>query len=226
MNNDKDFNEYIHKLGIGTNFIVVGFFILVPVLLTVFFSPKLNIGLIISSTAPIAVTFGIIGLCEKISMCPIIGPGAVYLASTSGNVQNMKLPAALNAMEILGCKEGSEKGEVVSIIAVASSAIVTTIILLAGMIFLAPMMEPLLSNAVVQPAFNNMFPALIGAMVVPYIIKNPKESIVPFLLAAAVAFVIGKPYTSIQGILLPVFILISVFSAKLMYNRTRKKVKV
>ena len=218
-----DFDDYIHRVGIITNFIVVAFFVLIPIAITIVFKPDLDPKLIFSSTMPIAVTFGIIGLCEKISMCPVIGPGAVYLASSTGNVQNMKLPAALNGMSILGCEEGSDKGKIVAIIAVASSAIVTTLIVFLGMLFLAPLIEPLLSNPVVKPAFDNMFPALIGAMVVPYIIKNPKESIVPFSVAAIVALIIGEKYITAQGLLLPVFIVISVISAKISFNKKQNK---
>lgn len=123
----------------------------------------------------------------------------------------------------MGCEEGSDKGKIVAIIAVASSAIVTTLIVFLGMLFLALLIEPLLSNPVVKPAFDNMFPALIGAMVVPYIIKNPKESIVPFSVAAIVALIIGEKYITAQGLLLPVFIVISVISAKISFNKKQNK---
>ena len=43
-------------------------------------------------------------------------------------------------MKIMECEEGSEKGRVVAILAVAASSFVTTAIVFCGMLFLAPIM--------------------------------------------------------------------------------------
>lgn len=117
------FDLKIHRMGIISTFIVWVFFLLVPLAVCIAFQLKVDVLLTLKAAAPIMLIFAVTGLCEKLSMSPIIGPGAVYLASSTGNIQNMKLPAALNAMNIMDCEEGSEKGRVISIIAVATSSV-------------------------------------------------------------------------------------------------------
>lgn len=205
----QDFDDKVHKLGVTTTLIIWLFFIAVPLGTTLYFKLEFNPIHLITVIIPIAITFALIGLAEKLSMTPIIGPGAIYLASATGNVQNMKLPAALNAMRLLGCEEGSEKGRVISIIAVATSAVVTTVIVFLGMLFLAPIVTPLLTNPIVKPAFDNILPSLIGPMVLPVVLKNKKASLVPFSIAIVFALALGKSYGTLQSFVMVGVILIS-----------------
>lgn len=139
----------------------------------------MNIPQILQNAFPILLTFSISGICENLSFMPIIGSGALYMACVTGNVSNMKVPAAVNAMEVAGHAPGSEKADVVAMIAVAASTFVTTAIVFLGMLFLAPIFAPVYNNPFLQPAFQNMVPALIGALLFPYILKAPKQAIVP-----------------------------------------------
>lgn len=213
------FDTKIHRMGRLSTLIVWGFFLLVPAAVCTIFGLKVDLALTVKAAAPIMLIFAVTGVCEKLSMSPIIGPGAVYLASSTGNIQNMKLPAALNAMNIMECEEGSEKGRVVSIIAVATSSFVTTLIVFCGMLFLAPLMTPLLTNPVVAPAFDNMFPALVGPMVIPVVLKNLKTAALPVGLAIVFALVFGSLYSSIQSILMVVVILVSLGVYRLVYRK-------
>lgn len=223
LSDNLKFNDKIHKIGITTALIVGVMFLCVPFGITIVFGIDLDWGKVISISAPIAIIFGITGLCEKLSMSPIIGPGAVYLASSTGNVQNMKLPAALNAMRVMECEEGSDVGRIVSIIAVASSSFVTTFIVFAGMLFLAPIVAPLLSNPMIKPAFDNMFPALLGPMVLPAVMKNYKVASLPFGLAIIFAVLLGSKYTSVQSIVMVVVIIISLGVFKTVFNKKMKQ---
>lgn len=203
------FDDKIHRVGIVTTIIMWVFFLAVPLGVTLYFKLKINLITLITTIIPISITFALVGLAEKLSMAPIIGPGAIYLASATGNVQNMKLPAALNAMRIMGVEEGSEKGRVISMIAVASSAVVTTLIIFLGMLFLAPMITPLLSKPLIKPAFDNILPALMGPMVLPVVMKNTKAALVPFSLAIVFALVLGSKYGTVQSFVMVVVILLS-----------------
>ena len=216
------FDVKIHHMGRLSTVIVWVFFLLVPAAVCTVFHLKVDLALTLKAAAPIMLIFAVTGVCEKLSMSPIIGPGAVYLASSTGNIQNMKLPAALNAMNIMGCEEGSEKGRVVSILAVATSSFVTTVIVFCGMLFLAPIMTPLLTDPVVAPAFDNMFPALVGPMVIPVVLKNLKVAALPVGLAIVLAILLGSLYSSVQSILMVVVILISLGVYKMI---DRKKTK-
>ncbi len=215
------FDNQIHRLGRISTFVVWAFFLLVQLAVCMAFQLKFDIALTAKAAAPILLIFAVTGVCEKLSMSPIIGPGAVYLASSTGNIQNMKLPAALNAMNIMGCEEGSEKGRVISIIAVATSSFVTTAIVFCGMLFLAPIMTPLLTNPVVAPAFDNMFPALVGPMVIPVVIKNLKVAALPIVLAIILAVALGGLYSTIQSILMVVIILVSLGVYKVVLGKKK-----
>jgi len=59
----------------------------------------------------------------------MLGSGGSYLGFVTGNLTNLKVPCALNAMEIAGVKPGTEEGELISTIAIAVSSIVTTLII-------------------------------------------------------------------------------------------------
>ena len=217
------FDNKIHRMGRISTLIVWVFFLLVPFAVCMVFELNMDWILTIKAAAPIMLIFAVTGVCEKLSMSPIIGPGAVYLASSTGNIQNMKLPAALNAMNIMNCEEGSEKGRVISIIAVATSSFVTTAIVSCGMLFLAPIMTPLLTNPVVSPAFDNMFPALVGPMVIPVVLKNLKVATLPVALALILALVLGGIYSSIQSILMVIIILVSLAVYRVAFKKKGSK---
>ena len=216
------FDDLIHKMGLISTIVVWIFFFLVPIGVNAVYGLKVDWALTFKAALPIMLIFAVTGVCEKLSMSPVIGPGAVYLASSTGNVQNMKLPAALNAMNIMNCEEGSEEGRVISIIAVATSSFVTTLIVFCGMAFLAPIVTPLLSNPVVSPAFDNMFPALVGPMVIPVVIKNWKTASLPVVLAIVLAIVCGSLYSTIQSILMVVVIGVSIGAFWLMRKKQPK----
>ena len=153
-----------HRDGRISTAIVIMLFIAVPTGITIYSGLKVDFGAILSSTISLALMMGVAGAVEKMSMTAIMGPGAVYVASSTGNVSNMKFPAAVNTMNTSGYGHGTDKGEAVALVAVCTSAIVMTFIVFLGVIFLAPLITPLLSNPYVTPAFKNMFPALLGAM--------------------------------------------------------------
>jgi hypothetical protein len=217
------FDDKIHRLGMISVLVVWFFFLMVPTVVTLYFKLEVKPLETLWAAAPLMLILMITGLCEKFSMAPIIGPGAVYLASSTGNIQNMKLPAALNAMNIMECEEGSEKGRVISIIAVATSSFVTTVIVLCGMLFLAPLMEPLMTNPVITPAFDNIFPALVGPMVIPVVLKNLKTAVLPVLLAIVFALILGSLYSTVQSIVMVGVILISLGVYRVVWRKKERK---
>lgn len=98
-----------------------------------------------------------------IDLCADVGTASSYLAFVTGNLTSLKVPAALTAMENAGTKPGTDEGEVISTLAVATSSIVTTVIIALGVALLVPL-TPLLENPAVKPAFDNILPALFGGL--------------------------------------------------------------
>ena len=64
-----------------------------------------------------------VGLVEIFTYVPMLGAGGTYLSFVTGNISNLKLPCAVDAMERANVKATSEEGEVISTIAIAVSSI-------------------------------------------------------------------------------------------------------
>ena len=75
-------------------------------------------------------TYWTVAVVEVIVYTPMLGAGGTYLSFVTGNIANLKLPCAINAMEGADVKANSEEGEVVSTIAIATSSIVNSILTL------------------------------------------------------------------------------------------------
>ena len=140
---DNSFYNKIHRLGRITVVCALISFMAVPFGLAAVNGISMNIPEILKNAIPLLLTFSISGICENLSFMPIIGSGALYMSCVTGNVSNMKVPAAVNAMEVAGYTAGSDRADVVAIIAVAASTFVTTAIVFLGMLFLAPLFEPI-----------------------------------------------------------------------------------
>ena len=94
---------------------------------------------------------------------PMLGAGGGYLAFITGNLINMKIPCAVNARDMVGAKTGTPENEIISTISIATSSLVTILVLALGVLLMVPL-QPVLQSEVLQPAFENVVPALFGAM--------------------------------------------------------------
>ena len=165
----------------------------------------------------VAPIFWTVGLIEVLTFVPMLGTGSSYLAFVTGNLTNLKVPAALTAMENAKVKPGSEEGEVISTIAVATSSIVTTVIIALGVALLVPL-TPILNHPAVKPAFDNILPSLFGGLAVVYVSKNWKISIAPLVFMIVLFLLVPALSTSV-GVLVPVGALIAIGSARVLYKK-------
>ena len=164
--------------------------------------------------APIYWTVGVI---EVITYTPMLGTGGTYLAFVTGNLTSLKAPSALSAMENAEVKPGSEEGEVISTIAIATCSIVTTIIIIIGVCALT-VIAPILDSPVLVPAFDNILPALFGGLAVVYVSKNWKLALAP-LIFMVILFLAVPSLAGSVGVLVPVGVLIALGAARVMYNK-------
>lgn len=165
----------------------------------------------------VAPIFWTVGLIEVLTFVPMLGTASSYLAFVTGNLTNLKVPAALTAMENAKVKPGSEEGEVISTIAVATSSIVTTVIIALGVALLVPL-TPILNHPAVKPAFDNILPSLFGGLAVVYVSKNWKISIAPLVFMIVLFLLVPALSTSV-GVLVPVGALIAIGSARVLYKK-------
>ena len=62
------------------------------------------------------------------------GSGGGYLAFITGNLINMKIPCAVNARDMVGAKTGTPENEIISTISIATSSLVTILVLAVGVL--------------------------------------------------------------------------------------------
>lgn len=148
-----------------------------------------------------AIVFWASSVIEVFLYTPMLGAGGTYLSFVTGNIPNLKLPCALNAMEGAEVDPNSEEGEVVSTISIATSSIVTTIVLAVGVLAFAPFLDSFTSSPLLKPAFEQVQPALFGALAAGYFSKHWKISIFPILIM--VIILIAAPNLGASTLLFP-----------------------
>ncbi len=213
-------NDYIKKtdlygkIWIWTAVVVV---LMVPVAACLYYDAWPDGAAVLKGLLGVAPIYWTVGVIEVITYTPMLGTGGTYLAFVTGNLTSIKAPSALNAMENAQVKPGTEEGEVISTIAIAASSIVTTLVIVAGVIGLSAL-APILSSEVLAPAFDNILPALFGGLAVVYVSKNWKIAIAP-LIFMVVLFLCIPSLAGSVGVLVPVGVLVALAAARFMYKK-------
>lgn len=218
MTNDTSYMDSVHKWGRIWNLSVMGILFLYPLAVALLFGAVpdgkgLLMGLI--ATAPM---YWAVGIVETFTYIPMLGAGGSYLSFVTGNISNLKLPCALNALEQAEVKANSDEGEVISTIAIATSSIVTTVIIILGVILLVPL-TPVLENPVLDPAFAQILPALFGALGVVFVSRNWKIAVAPVVLMLILFISIPALDSGTVGIMVPVSVIFTLIVSRVMYKK-------
>ncbi len=199
--------------------IVVGLLIMLfPVAVSLVFGAMPNTKVLVQGLVATAPMYWAVGIVEIFTYVPMLGAGGTYLSFITGNISNLKLPCAIDAMERAKVKASSEEGEVISTIAIAVSSIVTTLIIIVGVICIVPL-TPVLESPVLKPAFDMILPALFGGLAVVFISKNAKLSVAPIILMLALFITVPELNAGTVGIMVPVGVLFTVGVARIMYKK-------
>ena len=202
------------KIWIWTAVVVV---MAVPAAICLYYNAWPEATAVLKGLLGVAPIYWTVGVIEVITYTPMLGTGGTYLAFVTGNLTSLKAPSALNAMENAEVKPGTEEGEVISTIAIATCSIVTTLILVLGVCLLS-MLTPVLNSPVLAPAFDNILPALFGGLAVVYVSKNWKLCIAPVVCMLALFLAVPSLASSV-GVLVPVGVLITLGAARIMYKK-------
>ena len=218
MKKPMSYMDSVHRDGCIWNLSVAALLIAIPFIVALFFrtSPDwaaFGVGLL--ATAPMYWTVGAI---ETVTFVPMLGAGGSYLGFVTGNISNLKLPCALNALEQNEVSANSEEGEIISTIAIATSSIVTTLIIIVGVILIVPL-TPVLQNPVLEPAFNQILPALFGGLGVAFVSKNWKIAIAPIALMLVLFIAVPALNSGTVGIMVPVSALFTIVVGRIMYKK-------
>lgn len=213
------YNDKNHLFGRIFLAIAIVIIIAIPVVMAIVLQALPNITILISALLSLAV-FIIGGFIEVVTYAPMLGTTGTYLGFFTGNLANLKLPCAVNAREVANVKHGSKEGEIVSTVSIATSTIVTTLIMAIGVVLLVPL-TPVLENPTLTPAFSSAFTALFGALAYKYFTKDPKLVPIPLVLAIVLETVIpGGLGTSI---LIPLCSVVAILFGFYLFKLAKKK---
>ena len=209
--------DSVHRDGRIWNLSVAVILMLFPVAVCLIFGVGIDWHGFLFGMLATAPMYWAVGIIETFTYVPMLGAGGSYLAFVTGNITNLKAPAALNALDIVGADIKTEEGEIVSTIAIAVSSIITTLIIVLGVLLITPL-TPILNSPVLAPAFDQILPALFGGLGVVYISKNWKIAIAPVVLML-VLFIAIPALGSLVSVMVPVGVLFTLGVSRILYKK-------
>ena len=218
MKKNLSYIDSVHRDGRIWNIGVMILLMMFPVSVALIFGAAPDWGSLVVGLIATAPMYWAVGVVETITFVPMLGAGGSYLSFVTGNISNLKLPCAINALEQNEVSATSEEGEIISTIAIATSSIVTTIIIILGVILIVPL-SPILEAPILEPAFAQMLPALFGGLGVAFVSKNWKIAIAPVVLMLILFIFVPALNAGTVGIMVPVSVLFTIGVSRILYKK-------
>lgn len=226
------FQAWAHKWGrIGT-LIALIYMIGLPFVVLSAYGCMPSLGEVINiGTISILMIYIPVGISEAISYTPILGASS-YLTFITGNIMNLKLPVAVNAMKITKKEPNTPEGEAISSVAVAVSSIMTVIILALAAL-LSTWISPVFELPSVKTASNYLIPALFGSLTLGLfgstntgkkVVKNGVMGVLPvIILVTVIALLVrissGGSLFGAIGFLILFMLPIAIISSRIMWKK-------
>ncbi|MBR3972468.1 MAG: hypothetical protein IKJ99_00790 [Oscillospiraceae bacterium] len=218
MKKNLNYIDSVHRDGTIWNIGVMIILLMFPLTVAFLFGASPDWGALAVGLLATAPMYWAVGIIETITYVPMLGAGGSYLSFVTGNISNLKMPCAINALEQNGVSASSEEGEIISTIAIATSSIVTTLIIVIGVICIVPL-TPILEAPVLEPAFAQMLPALFGGLGVAFVSKNWKIAVAPVVLMLILFIFVPALNSGTVGIMVPVSVLFTIGVSRILYKR-------
>ena len=218
MKKNLSYIDSVHRDGRIWNIGVMILLMMFPISVALIFGAAPDWGALVVGLIATAPMCWAVGVVETITFVPMLGAGGSYLSFVTGNISNLKLPCAINALEQNEVSASSEEGEIISTIAIATSSIVTTIIIIIGVILIVPL-SPILEAPILEPAFAQMLPALFGGLGVAFVSKNWKIAIAPVVLMLILFIFVPALNAGTVGIMVPVSVLFTIGVSRILYKK-------
>ena len=161
-----------------------------------------DIGAVGKAFFSVGLVWTVSSVAEFLIYTPMLGSGGGYLAFITGNLINMKIPCAVTARDMVGVKSGTKENEIISTLSIATSSLVTILVLAVGVLALTPL-QPLLQSPTLQPAFDNVVPALFGAMAYKYYRKNMSIAVAPLVVMSVLFMLVPSLVGSTSFMIIP-----------------------
>ncbi len=198
----EQFNRRTHVLGRIVSAITLVLLVGAPFLIGTFLGAMPDMGAVAKGFLSVGLVWTVSSVAEFLIYTPMLGAGGGYLAFITGNLINMKIPCAVNARDIVGTKTGTAENEIISTLSIATSSLVTIVVLALGVALLVPL-QPVLQSPVLQPAFANVVPALFGAMAYQYFRKNIRVAIAPLVMMSVLFMLVPSLTGSTSFMIVP-----------------------
>ena len=231
------FQAWAHKWGRVGTLIALLYMISIPFVVLSFYDCVPSFGEVINiSTISILMIYIPVGFSEAISYTPILGASS-YLTFITGNIMNLKLPCAVNAMKLARKEPNTPEGEAISSVAVAVCSIMTILILALAAI-LSSWISPIFELPSVKTASNYLIPALFGSLTLGLFastssgkktVKNGVIGVVPVIviitvLALIVRIASGSSLFGMVGFLILFMLPVAIISSRIMWKKGLIKV--
>lgn len=178
MNKDyfeKEYMPQMHRIGKITGFLGVLLSFAPAAVLAVVYGLLPEPSALLTAFIAAATTFGFLWVVEPISYFTVLGPVGTYMAFLSGNISNMRVPCASMAQVSAGVEPGTNEGSIIATIGMATSIVINVSVLTVGVILGSSVLAML--PAAVTEALNYLLPALFGALLMQFGLKQKNLSI-------------------------------------------------
>lgn len=205
MDKNKFFEQYsqrTHLYGRAGLLIGMAMMLSAPFVMGLVLGAMPDMGAFWKGFAQVAMVYIPSCIVEFLIYTPMMGSGGSYLAFITGNLINMKIPCMMNARGITDAEAGSPESEIVSTLSIAASAMTTTAVIALGVLLLIPL-QPILSSPMLAPAFDNVVPALFGALAYQYFRKGIKIVAIPLVVMTVLCVVMPSLIGSVGFLIIP-----------------------
>lgn len=185
-NGRMSYNDEMHRIGRQFSWVAICLIMLVPVVYCVA-SGAMPIWAMIPDCVVFMLGYFAVGLIEAVSYAPLLGTGGQYLTFITGNISNLKLPCALNSQSVTNVKEGSEEKEIITTVSIAVCSIVTTLVIVVGLLPLAMFQDGIVEA--LAPISPYVIPSIFGGLTCVLLTRHLGVAIVPFVACFAICLV-------------------------------------
>lgn len=224
MNREQYYDTYMKKTHfLGRLVSVVSLILLLgaPFVIGLILGALPDMGAVARGFVSVGLVWTVSSVVEYLVYTPMLGAGGSYLAFITGNLINMKIPCAMNARELVNAKAGTAENEVISTLSIATSALVTIVVLALGVALMIPL-RPVLESPALQPAFANVVPALFGAMAYKYFRKDVRLAVILLVFMSLLFMFVPSLTSSTSFMIIPAGAM-AIGLSWLRYRKARKE---
>ena len=198
----QDYLRSTHRLGRLVSVITLILLVGAPFVIGAYLGAMPDLGAAARGFLAVGLVWTVSSVAEFLIYTPMLGAGGSYLAFITGNLINMKIPCAMNAREIVDAKNGTAENEIISTLSIATSSLVTILVLAVGVLLLTPL-QPVLQSPVLRPAFDQVVPALFGALAYRYYRKDVVLALIPLIVMSALFILVPSLASSTSFMIIP-----------------------